>query len=222
MNYGECEMTLCVDCTMWHANAEPPPEMDEETFDAWRAEIRRRCEGLHVAVTGDDSYFATTQCDSCGSRLGGDRVDAIGIPTSTSTSGDERDREECDCTEEYGPCENHCEVLAQREGASTRTADDLLLVWLMDARDIVRETTPWLDDVIRRADEMLAAEDHYGCRWLPADERGERMRDEMTTAQWQLETSLATMDEPAHTYWDDGYVISRTTGGPLHEHEEIG
>lgn len=44
---------------------------------------------------------------------------------------------ECECSEEYGPCEDHSEVLAQREGASTRTADELLAVFIGDAEDII-------------------------------------------------------------------------------------
>lgn len=37
-----------------------------------------------VYITGDESYFSWSQCDSCGSGLGGDRIDAIG----TTPDGD--------------------------------------------------------------------------------------------------------------------------------------
>ena len=70
--------------------------------------VRRECEGLTVAPgaapgcteclecgdpdePGDDWYdlanephFSRTSCDSCGSRLGGDRYPAHGVPSATA------------------------------------------------------------------------------------------------------------------------------------------
>ena len=119
----------------------------------------------------------------------------------------------CECDEEYGPCEDHCTVLVQREGASTRTADDLLYVYLCDVVDLIADQTgdenvlsPWGEDVLERAGALLDQNDHYGCRWLPEDE-GEQMYDEMTTLQYQLEASVSTLDQTIWTTWNDGFWI---------------
>jgi hypothetical protein len=101
----------------------------------------------------------------------------------------------------------------QREGASTRTADDLLYVYLCDMVDVIADQTgdenvlsPWGEDVLGRAGALLDQNDHYGCRWLPEDE-SEFMRDEMTTLQYQLEASVSTLDQTIWTTWDDGFWI---------------
>lgn len=128
----------------------------------------------------------------------------------------------CECDEEYGPCEEHGDAVVIREGASTRTADDLLLLFCTDAADVlIHETgedrlSPWGHEVIREAEELLAANDSHGCRWFPED-AGDRMTDSLTTLQSQLESELSTLDAPHFTFWNDGYSIYRMTGGPLVE-----
>lgn len=87
----------CTDCLMLLANGETPPDLDETATEEWVAEIDRRTDGYHVAVGGEhddecpnvdhetgqwlgttDCYceteeFSWSQCDVCGSRLGGSR-----------------------------------------------------------------------------------------------------------------------------------------------------
>jgi len=110
---------------------------------------------------------------------------------------------ECECGEEYGPCEEHGTVLAQREGASLRTADELLSVYLHDARSIDPEVlSPYGLDVLARADAALDGP----ASWLDDSE----LADELAGVAWQVESAL-----DADTYWEDGYIIVRVTGGPL-------
>ena len=126
---------------------------------------------------------------------------------------------DCDCSEEYGPCEEHGLVLAQREGASSRTADELLLVWCDDAAAIIGADalSPWGCDLIARAWRDAVTDGDHGCHWFSHGDAGDALRDELMTLHSQLESSLATMDEPALTFWNDGYVIVRIVGGPLAE-----
>lgn len=129
---------------------------------------------------------------------------------------------ECDCSEEYGPCEEHGEVIVQREGASTRTADDLLLLFCEDAAAVLREVTgenrlsPWGRSTLDAAEELLSENDHYGCRWFPEDD-ADHMVNSLEMVRSQMESELATLDDPIETFWDDGYCIVRVLGGPLVE-----
>lgn len=138
---------------------------------------------------------------------------------------DDDTHECCECSEEYGPCEEHCEVLAQREGASTRTADDLVYVFLTDVLAIAEA---WEEDNRGEGEEMPAPDltklreavdywgddsrwdDQMGCRWVREDVDAE-IHDEMYVG----ENVLADMG--LSVWWEDGYVISRVTGGPLTE-----
>lgn len=120
----------------------------------------------------------------------------------------------CDCSEDYGPCEDHGTLVVIREGASTRTADELLLVYVEDAslilHDAGTELTPWADDVIHRAHSALDTVDEFThTAWLPASTYGERLRDELVTLADQVDADMTTMDAPHFTYWEDGYRIVR-------------
>lgn len=129
--------------------------------------------------------------------------------------------ETCDCSEDYGPCEDHAEVLAQREGASTRTADDLVYVFLADVLAI-GEARGWIAPNMLgkiNADRLRTAEHHwsdddlwddnYGVRWL----KDQDDRDALYDDQMMAESLLGDLGLSA--WWEDGYVISRVTGGPL-------
>lgn len=115
----------------------------------------------------------------------------------------------CECSKEYGPCEEHGEAVVIREGASTRTADDLLLVYVEDAVHLLHDVdpsyypTPWARHVVDRVRVQLHENDDYGCRWLSSD----RLRDELSTLADQVECDLSTLNTPHFTYWEDGYVI---------------
>lgn len=127
---------------------------------------------------------------------------------------------DCECSEEYGPCEEHGEVIAQREGASTRTADDLVYVFLTDVLAIAedrglisadmrgRVNVDKLRDAIKYWEDDNLWIDIYGCRWV-RDHVDAEIHDDMSIG----ESVLA--DLGLDVWWEDGYVISRTTGGPL-------
>ena len=126
----------------------------------------------------------------------------------------------CECSEDWGPCEDHGEVVAQREGASTRTADDLAYVFLTDVLAIGEERGWIAPNMLGKvnADRLRTAEHYWsnddlwddtmGCRWVRDDVDAE-IHDEIAIG----ESVLA--DLGLAVYWEDGYVISRVTGGPL-------
>lgn len=120
-----------------------------------------------------------------------------------------------DCSEEFGPCEQHSETLISREGASLRTADDLALTFLQDCLTLKVETTPWGKDVLSRAEAALSANESMGVRWLPDTAEGEAIRSDLDSLRWQLEGELTELGYTA--YWEDGYRIVKITGGPLAE-----
>lgn len=126
---------------------------------------------------------------------------------------DDDTHECCECSEEYGPCEDHCEVIAQRGGASSRTADELVYVFLGDVFAIA-ESEEFPTDVTKLADAIAYWDDEalwddtMGCRWVRDDVDAE-IHDEIAVG----ESVLADMG--LTVYWEDGYVISRVTGGPL-------
>jgi hypothetical protein len=140
------------------------------------------------------------------------------VRTAEATQRRETVVTDCDCTEEYGPCEEHGETLVSREGAAVRTADDLLVTFIDDARDAGRFVlSPWGEDVLRQAEDNLSANESMGVRWLSGDEEGASIREDLDTLQYQVEAELATAG--LSTYWEDGYRIVRITGGPLADSE---
>lgn len=132
--------------------------------------------------------------------------------------------ETCECSEEYGPCEDHVEVFVQREGSSTRTADDLVYVFLTDVLAIAEgweedkrgdnrgDTTPdlaKLRDAVDYWSDDDRWDDQMGCRWVK--DRDDSIHDDMVWGE-QVAADLGLS-----VWWEDGYVISRVTGGPLLE-----
>lgn len=120
-----------------------------------------------------------------------------------------------DCSEEYGPCEAHSELLVSREGASLRTADELMVCFINDATQLRVELSPWGNDVLTRANKALKDNESMGVAWLPDTPEGHALRDDLNTLQWQVETELATLG--MSVYWEDGFRIVRITGGPLND-----
>lgn len=49
----------------------------------------------------------------------------------------------CECSEEFGPCEDHGETLVVREGASLHTADELSMILIDDLVSVGAELSPW-------------------------------------------------------------------------------
>lgn len=101
-------------------------------------------------------------------------------------------------------------MLAQREGAAVRTADELAAVYIDDVLALLAD----IGDVDAVA--ALSAADADAARywdacpmggWAPIDySLGEALQDSVAVCE-----SYA----PGWTYWEDGYRIVKVTGGPL-------
>lgn len=112
----------------------------------------------------------------------------------------------CDCSDEYGPCENHAEILVVREGASTRTADELVWQLIDDLVYLGGELSPWGREVFDEAASALFEEDYGspGVNWIdPATHEG--LAQSLYDVAWQLESSMPDL-VVSH---NDGYVIMR-------------
>lgn len=126
---------------------------------------------------------------------------------------------DCDCSEEYGPCEKHSALIVVREGASLRTADELLSVFIDDAVALGAELSPYGKDIVFRADAAMQAEGTNGMsNWLPETDEGYELRDALASIANQVETELDTLGYS--TYWDDGFRVLKITGGPFFETEQ--
>jgi hypothetical protein len=116
----------------------------------------------------------------------------------------------CDCTEDYGPCEDHATTVIQREGASTRTADELAVIYCDDAAGLLEDIGGTVLDtdheLIRDAWELLEAERRMGVAWFPESDAGE-MLDEVLRLGDALMSDLFALGYA--TTWDDGYIVSR-------------
>ena len=121
---------------------------------------------------------------------------------------------ECECSEEYGPCEQHSELLVSREGSSLRTGDELLSVFIDDAVSLGAELSPYGKDIVFRADAAMQVSGPMS-NWLPDTEEGYELRDALQTVANQVETELYTLGYSV--YWEDGYRIVKITGGPLND-----
>lgn len=111
----------------------------------------------------------------------------------------------CECSEDEGPCEAHVEILAQREGASARTADALCEVFILDALDIDPQVlSPYGREVFTEVQAALA-----DATWIEDPDLADALRDLCN----QVESHLADL----YVRWDDGYTIARIIGGPLKE-----
>lgn len=106
---------------------------------------------------------------------------------------------ECGCSWDDGPCEEHGDVLAQREGASLRTGDELALGFIADALGIGGELSPYGRDIYEQAGEALSGES-----WIEDEE----LADALTDLVRQVEASLGYW-----VTWGDGYRIVRVLPG---------
>jgi hypothetical protein len=101
------------------------------------------------------------------------------------------DRPSCECSDEYGPCEQHGTVLVSREGAALRNPDEQVMQLIEDLLDVGAE----LSVAGREEYERLSENFHAGT--FTSDDFG--------GADW-----LATQLESTVDHWviyDDGYVI---------------
>jgi len=123
-------------------------------------------------------------------------------------------RWECGCVlsdvNDDETCEEHRHTPVIREGASLRTGDELLEVFVIDAADLLGDgdlPAAWAV-VLEACDEDHAV---HGA-WLGNDDLREELEEIKRHAEGQLVNAGWTVD------WDDGYVIWRpTTDAPAEE-----
>lgn len=66
------DLRICVDCAMLHANADTSGVDDPSRL----AEVLAGLEDYPFVIVGEHHGFSWSACDTCGSRLGGDRFTA--------------------------------------------------------------------------------------------------------------------------------------------------
>lgn len=109
----------------------------------------------------------------------------------------------CQCNEEYGPCEDHADVLVIREGASLHTADELTMLLVEDliqcgAKFDAKQKAEHcrLDDALTNAYDPAT-----GTAWFSEDTD----RDDALALATEIESSA----DGLYVVHEDGYVISR-------------
>lgn len=122
----------------------------------------------------------------------------------------------CECSDEYGPCEQHSTMLVSREGASLHTADELALIRASDCEDCGAAMTDSDSALYRRLTDQLAedTDPRSGCGWFadPSDQE----------AAFELADRMeAGLPVSVRLYADDGYVIVRLSDEcPLETEEQ--
>ena len=123
--------------------------------------------------------------------------------------------EACECSEGDGPCGGHSDVLAQREGAAVRTADELCAVFVGDVAAYLADAG--IDPDAGMLAAMADADAYWTVcpsgGWAPVEDPdayslSEALADAVRFAEQALPSGVCV-------WWEDGYVISRITGGPL-------
>lgn len=109
----------------------------------------------------------------------------------------------CECSDEYGPCEQHGDTLVVREGASQRTGDEVTMVLISDLTEVGAALSA--ADKAEYERLMLALDDARdsasGCAWFSDSDDADSAND---LAQ-RVESGLSDL-------WvirDDGYRIVR-------------
>jgi hypothetical protein len=110
----------------------------------------------------------------------------------------------CECSEDFGPCEYHCDTLVQRAGASSRTADELAMVFVDDLLELGAKLTDHRD-LLLYGEAEKALEDGRdkvsGCAWIEDPD----IAQGLVELGERLEQTL----EDVWVFRDDGYVIVR-------------
>lgn len=72
---GEC----CTDCLFFIANGDLPHENTKEQDEKFIARIQKNWPGrkYHLSVGDRTNEFSVSECDSCGSRLAGERHEFV-------------------------------------------------------------------------------------------------------------------------------------------------
>lgn len=120
---------------------------------------------------------------------------------------------ECDCSEEYGPCERHSTLLVVREGASLHTADELTLILAADCVEcgavLSADHAAQLAELNKRA--KIDRDPHSGCMWFTDP-------DDSESAQLIADTAESNLPDGIALFADDGYRIVRVSEDcPLRE-----
>lgn len=99
--------------------------------------------------------------------------------------------------------EHEHEAVVIREGASLRTADELLECFVSDAIDLGAELSPYGAESLRLAREALENDRsaRSGVAWIESDD----VREGLADLAWQVEADLSDYC----VVWEDGYVIYR-------------
>jgi len=135
---------------------------------------------------------------------------------------------ECDLDESL-PCELHSVTLAQYEGSSARSADQLVSVELDELVAIAChgvDATPCADIADCAAavldDDSLSVWRDYGAALAQLDPFTSWIDDrELADSARELAESLESdLPEDVRTLHDDGFTLYRITGGPLLEGDE--
>lgn len=107
----------------------------------------------------------------------------------------------CDCSDEFGPCEQHGETLVVREGASLHTADELTMIEIEDLVSVGAEISVWGREEFKRLTAQLEADrdSTSGAAWFENPDDAEAARDLV----FQLENYVADL----MVIHDDGYRI---------------
>lgn len=69
---------VCMDCAMYIANGDLP-DYNPDNWSAADLERNWRGYNLYVGDTEKDDEFSWSQCDGCGSRLGGSRFHCVAL-----------------------------------------------------------------------------------------------------------------------------------------------
>jgi hypothetical protein len=73
------DLMICTDCLMLHANGDAGDGVDNDKLCSSIEEVWPSHEGWLIIPEGEDTHFSWNWCDSCMSRLGGDRHTALAV-----------------------------------------------------------------------------------------------------------------------------------------------
>jgi hypothetical protein len=93
------------------------------------------------------------------------------------------ERPYCECSDEYGPCEQHGTILVSRDGAALRNPDEQVMQLIGDLLDVGAELSSWGHaEYLRLRDSLMPDEmdnnhftypEDYGCAdWLATQLEG--------------------------------------------------
>ena len=114
--------------------------------------------------------------------------------------------DQCECSNEYGPCERHGKTLVVREGASLRTADELTLLLIEDLVSVGAELSATGRIDFKRLTDALERDRNpeTGTAWFSDPDDADAAQD----LAFQVEQYVGDLC----VIRDDGYRIVRPSG----------